>query len=95
MVVGIGTITLRLHGNSSLKGKRKVVKSIMGRVRNTFNVSIAEVGSNNSLERVEIGFAFVGNDRRVVNSKLDKVMNLVEAMQPGEIVDADMEMMSL
>jgi uncharacterized protein YlxP (DUF503 family) len=95
MVVGIGTIILRLHGNDSLKGKRKVVKAIVTRLQNTFNVSVAEVGANDSHQRAEIGMAFVGNDRRVINSKLDKAVNLVETMQLAEIIDAYMEIMNL
>jgi len=95
MVVGIGTVVLMLHGNSSLKGKRKVVKTIVKRIQNNFNVSVAEIGANNSLERAEIGLALIGNDRRVINSKLDKVMNFVENMQLAEIIDTDMEIMNL
>jgi len=95
MVIGIGTIVLRLPGNTSLKGKRKVVKSIVSRLRNTFNASVAEVGANNIHQRAEIGLAFMGNDRRVINSKLDKALNLVEAMQLAEIIDTDMEILNL
>jgi uncharacterized protein YlxP (DUF503 family) len=95
MVIGIGTIVLRLPGNTSLKGKRRVVKSIVSRLQNTFNASVAEVGANNVHQRAEIGLAFVGNDRRVINSKLDKALNLVETMQLAEIVDTDMEIMNL
>ncbi len=69
MVVGIGTIVLRLPGNSSLKGKRKVVRGIVGRLQSAFNASVAEVGANNSHQRAEIGLALVGNDRRLINSK--------------------------
>lgn len=95
MVVGIGTIILRLPGNTSLKGKRRVVKGVVGRLQNSFNASVAEVGTNNTHQRAEIGFAFVGNDRRLINSKLDKALNLVEAMQVAEIIDSDMEIISL
>ncbi len=95
MVVGIGTIVLRLHGNTSLKGKRKVVKGIVSRNQNTFNASVAEDGANDSHQRAEIGMAFLGNDRRVINSKLDKAINLVEAMQLAEVIDTDMEIMNL
>lgn len=95
MVVGIGTIVLRLPGNTSLKGKRKVVKSIVARLQNTFNASVAEVGANDSHQRAEIGLAFVGNDRRRVNSKIDKALNFVEAMQVAEIIDSEMEIISL
>jgi uncharacterized protein YlxP (DUF503 family) len=95
MVVGIVTIVLRIHGNDSLKGKRKVVKGIVGRLQNTFNASVAEVGANDTLQRAEIGLAFVGNDRRVINSKVDKALNLVEDMQLAEIIDSDMEIINL
>ena len=95
MVVGIGSIVLRLHGNNSLKGKRKVVKGIVRRLQNTFNVSAAEVGANDSLQRAEIGMAFVGNDRRVINSKLDKAVNLVENLQLAEVIDYHMEIINL
>jgi uncharacterized protein YlxP (DUF503 family) len=95
MVVGIATIVLRIHGNDSLKGKRKVVKGIVGRLQNTFNASVAEVGANDNHQRAEIGLAFVGNDRRVINSKLDKALNLVEDMQLAEVIDSDMEIINL
>ena len=95
MVVGIGTIVLRLPGNRSLKGKRKVVKSIVSRLQNNFNASVAEVGANNSHQRAEIGLAFVGNNRRVINSKLDKALNLIDTMQLAEVIDTDIEIVNL
>ena len=95
MVIGVGTIVLRLPGNASLKGKRKVVKSVVARLKNTFNASVAEVGANDNHQRAEIGLAFVGNDRRQINSKLDKALNFVEGMEVAEIIDAEMEIISL
>ena len=95
MVVGLGIIIFRLHDCHSLKGKRSVVKSIINRVRNRFNVSVAEVGANDIYQRAEIGFALVGNDRSVINSKLDKVINMVEDMGLAEIIDTEMEIMNL
>ena len=95
MVVGISTIVLRIPGNTSLKGKRKVVKSVIARLQNTFNASVAEIGANDSHQRAEIGLAFVGNDRRRINSKIDKALNFVEAMQVAEIINAEMEIINL
>ncbi|OEU63093.1 MAG: hypothetical protein BBJ57_08375, partial [Desulfobacterales bacterium PC51MH44] len=63
MVVGLGIITFRLHDCRSLKSKRKIVKSIINKLCNTFNVSVAEVGSNEVYQRAVIGFALVGNNR--------------------------------
>ncbi|NIQ92726.1 MAG: DUF503 domain-containing protein, partial [Deltaproteobacteria bacterium] len=42
MVVGVAKLSLRLHGNQSLKGKRKVIKSICERLRQRFNLAVAE-----------------------------------------------------
>ena len=95
MVVGIGTIVLRIPGNHSLKGKRKVVKGVIARLQNTFNVSAAEVGANDNHQRAEIGMAFVGNDRRRINSKMDKALNFVEAMDLAEVIDSEMEIINL
>lgn len=94
MVVGVGSITLRLHDCRSLKGKRKIVKSFTSRLRNTFNASIAEVGSNDIYQKAEIGFSMIGNDRKVINSKMDKVFNMAEELGLAEIVDTDMEIIN-
>ena len=77
MVVGIGSITFRLHDCRSLKSKRKVIKSIITRVRNSFNASVAEVAANDVHQRAEIGFSMVGNDTALINGKMDKLLNLV------------------
>lgn len=91
MVVGVGIITFRLHDCHSLKGKRKIVKSIIKRIDNNFNVSIAEVGSNDIHQRAEVGFTLIGNDQRLVNSKMDKIFNMAEELGLAEIVDTEME----
>ena len=95
MVVGTGLITLRLHDCRSLKAKRKIVKSMINRLRNNFNASVAEVGSNDIYQKAEIGFALVGNDAALINSKIDKIFNLAEDMGLAEIVDTEMEIIHL
>lgn len=95
MVIGLGFIVLRIPGNFSLKGKRKIVKSVVGKIRNTFNASAAEISNNDALQRVEIGFALVGNDRRYINSKLDKVLNMVDDMHLAEMIDSKAEIMNV
>ena len=49
MVIAVLTVEYHLHGNDSLKGKRRVANSLKQKVRNTFNVAIAEYGTEDSL----------------------------------------------
>ncbi|MFH1981258.1 MAG: DUF503 domain-containing protein [Pseudomonadota bacterium] len=95
MVIGIGTLTLRLHGCRSLKEKRSIVKAYISRIRNSFNASVAETGANDIHHRAEIGFAVVGNSGSVVNAKLDKIINLAEDIGLAEVTDADLEIITL
>lgn len=95
MVVGIGIIRFRLHDCHSLKGKRKIVKAIIARLRNNFNASVAEVADNDVHQRAEIGFTIAGNDRQVVNSKIDKIFNMADSMGLAEMIDTEMEIMNL
>ncbi len=95
MVVGIGIVTFRLHDCHSLKAKRGVVRSIIAQVRNKFNASVAETGANDVHQRAEIGFVLAGNDRQVINAKIDKAFNLIEDLGLAEVIDTEMEIITL
>ena len=95
MVLGAMTIELFIHENHSLKGKRKVVKSMIGKVKSRFNVAIAEVGYNDKWQRIELGISTVGNDRRHVNSSLDNVLSFLESLYLAEIIDSKIEIINL
>lgn len=91
MVIGTLKLELRLHDNRSLKGKRKVVKSMVDKVKSRFNVAIAEVGSNDKWQKIELGVSAVGNDRRHVDASLNHVLTFLESLYLAQIVDAEME----
>lgn len=91
----MGTITFRIHECRSLKAKRSVVRSIVQQIRNAFNASVAEVGDNDVHQRARIGFAMVGNDRQVINAKIDKIFNLADRIGVAEIIDSEMEIFNL
>lgn len=95
MVVGIGMITFRLHDCHSLKAKRRIVKTIISQIRNHFNASVAEVGANDIHQRAEIGFSLTGNDRQLINSKVDKIFNMAEDIGLAEVIDTQMELISI
>ena len=89
------TIELFIHDNQSLKGKRKIVKSMIGKVKSRFNVSIAEVGFNDKWQRIELGVSTVGNDRRFVDSSLANVLSFLESLYLAEIIDSKIEIINL
>ncbi len=91
MVVGVCHIDLVIHGNRSLKGKRKVIKSIKERVKGRFNVSVAEVDDHELWQRSKLGISAVGKDNSYVNSLLERVLNFIESMSLAEIVHSDIE----
>ncbi|ETR72112.1 MAG: cytoplasmic protein [Candidatus Magnetoglobus multicellularis str. Araruama] len=93
LIIGFGKIILRLPENNTLKGKRKIIKSILGKMKNTFNVSAAEIGENDTHRKSELGFSMVGNNSAHINSKLDKLINMVDDMGMAEIVDTQIEIM--
>lgn len=95
MVIGIARIQLRIHDCHSLKEKRKIVKSMITRLRNTFNASVAEVAYNDIHQRAEIGVTLVGNDQKVINSTMDKLLDMAEDMGLAEMLNADIEFMHL
>ena len=95
MVVGICCLDLRISENNSLKGKRRILKSIIERVKNKFNVSMAEVGNHDFWQSSQIGFCMVGNDKRFINSALDKIIDFIEEMNMAEIIKSDIEIINL
>ncbi|MDR3134889.1 MAG: DUF503 domain-containing protein [Deltaproteobacteria bacterium] len=88
-VVGILLVTLRLEGNGSLKEKRRVVKSLLGRVKARFNASASEVGGQDQHEMAEVGFSVMGSDSRVLNRVLDHILNFVEDTANAEVADSE------
>jgi uncharacterized protein YlxP (DUF503 family) len=95
MVVGVCKLDLRIPENHSLKEKRHVLRKLTDRVKTRFNVAISEVGDNDLWQRAQMGFCTVGNDRRHINSSLDKVIYFIEQMNLVEMVHSEIEIITL
>ncbi len=94
MNVGVCRIDLRIPENSSLKGKRQVLKSITSRVRNRFNVSVAEIGNNDRWQLATVGICCVSNDRRYTNEVLSRVVDfIVQSRFEVEVLDYEIEIL--
>jgi uncharacterized protein YlxP (DUF503 family) len=77
----------------SLKEKRMVVKSICAKVRNRYNVSIAEVEEQDTHQTAVLGFAAVVGDRAQADSILDHVINYIENNSDGELVQVERDIL--
>jgi len=94
MVVGVCRLELLIHESQSLKEKRQVLRRIVDRTRNKFNLALAEVGANDLWQRSQLGFAVVGNDRRHVASMLETIIGFIESLYVAEVVGRDVEVVS-
>jgi len=94
MNVGVCRVRLRLPENLSLKGKRQVVKSITTRVRNKFNVSVAEIDDHDLWQLATIGICCVSNNKRHTNEVLSKVVDfIIGGRFEVEVVDYEIEIL--
>lgn len=94
MLIAVLTVEYRLHGNDSLKGKRRVADSLKRKVRNTFNVAIAEAGTEDSLVNLRLMLVSISNDERHLRSRMDKCLAMLEAVCAEEMVYSDLEFIS-
>ncbi|MDR2386718.1 MAG: DUF503 domain-containing protein [Deltaproteobacteria bacterium] len=89
IVVGVLLVTIRMEGNSSLKEKRRVVKSLLGRVKARFNASAAEVDGQDRYELAVVGFSVMGSDTIVLNRVLNHILNFVDDIVDAEVIDSE------
>ena len=87
MVLAYAVYDLHLPGCRSLKEKRMIVRSLKARVRNEFEVSAAEVGSQDLLQRAELGVAAIGPDQAPLDQLLQNILSFVEQNLDGELLN--------
>ncbi|MHC4843398.1 MAG: DUF503 domain-containing protein [Planctomycetota bacterium] len=78
MIVGVMTIQICMNGINSLKEKRSIIKSLINRLRNKFNISIAEVDHQENKRTALIGISLISNDGRFINKQLDIIINFMQ-----------------
>jgi uncharacterized protein YlxP (DUF503 family) len=92
MIIIAAMITLVIPENASLKGKRRVIKSLMDRVRHKFEAAVAEVGDNDLWQKARIGVALVGNDSHMLEARLQEIMKFVENQHLAQIINTQVEL---
>ena len=96
MNIGVGRVSLRIPENMDLKGKRHVLKSIIGRVRSRFDVAVAEVDDNDMWQVATIGICCISNNKRHSNEGISKEGSFIERSRfDVEILDYSIEIIDV
>ena len=94
MHVGVCLIRLHLPANASLKGKRQVASSITARVKNRFNVSIAEVEDQELWQSLVLGISCVSNEPGHAQEVISKVVDFIQELRPdADLYDWEVEVL--
>jgi hypothetical protein len=93
VVVGLCTIELFLSDSQSLKDKRQILSSLKDRLRQKFNLSVAEIDAQDLWQKGVLALACVANDGRYVNQVLDQAQNMIKSNPIVEIVQSRIELL--
>lgn len=91
MIVGLCTVELYLPASQSLKEKRQVLLSLKDRLRDKFNVSVAEVADHELWQKAVLGMACVANEQQHANQVLDQGLNLIRSAPTVDVVKFQIE----
>ncbi len=91
MIVGTLTARLMIREARTLKDKRQVLQSIKDKLRNNFNVSIAEIGDGDSRKLAELGMAMVGMDTHPLKITLGAIVQALRCHPVAELLDFRIE----
>jgi len=95
VIVGAAVVELHVHASQSLKQKRGVVRSVVQRLRNRFNVAVAEIGGQDTWQRAVLGITATGIDRTQVRGVLTRVLAFIEDLHLAEVTNSDIELLEL
>ncbi len=93
MIIGLCTVELYIPDAHSLKAKRQMLLSLKDRLRDKFNVSVAEVDEQDLWQKAVLGIACVANEGKHVNQVLDQAVNLIRSVPLVELVQFRIELL--
>ena len=92
MNVGLVSMRIRLFGVGSLKEKRSVVKNLTNYIRKKYNVSVSEIGYQDSKDFLELGLAMVSSDRDLIHRVFESIADYIELRGGLEIEEMEKEL---
>jgi uncharacterized protein YlxP (DUF503 family) len=91
MIVGTLRVRLLIREARTLKDKRQVLNSIKDRLRNNFNVSVAEVAALDNRQLAELGLAMVGNEAHPIKVMLGRIVEALRSHPIAELLDYELD----
>jgi uncharacterized protein YlxP (DUF503 family) len=96
MYVATAHVTIHLFASDSLKDKRQVLRSVLARARNQFEVSAAEVGSNDLWNQAEVGLAYVSSSGSHADEVIQHAIRAMESSRPDiELTQIETEILTI
>jgi len=92
MVIGVCKVELSIPNSFSLKDKRRVLKSLIARVRNKFNVAISEIEENDSWQKAILGISSISNNSQFTNKILNEVIDFIDKERNLIIINYSIEL---
>ncbi|MAT74614.1 hypothetical protein CMK14_05605 [Candidatus Poribacteria bacterium] len=92
MHIGVCTVYLSIPESQSLKDKRQVIKSLIDRIKNRFNVAVAEVDALDTHQRSVIGLVSISNSPQHLNQMLSRTIEFIENMHLAVLLDYEMDL---
>ena len=89
--IGFLMVDMHIPSAQSLKDKRSVVKSIKERLKNDFNISIAELGEQDKWQRAVLGIIMLGSDKPFVESVLSKIKDRLGMHPAARLIDSHIQ----
>lgn len=93
MFIGVCTVELHIPASGSLKNKRHALRSLKDRIRNKFNVSVAEVDDNDLWQKATLAVAAVSNDKAHLNETLDHLLDMIRSFPEIDLIDYQIELL--
>ena len=78
-----------------MKGKRRVIRTLKDRLKNRFNVSVAEIGNQDVWQNLHIGIVAVNSDPKYLEGQINRVVDAIEKMCLAEITDCQTQITQL
>jgi hypothetical protein len=91
MIIAVLKVDFYLHGASSLKDKRTIIRGIKDRLNKKFNVSLAEVDFQDKWQRARLGIVQVGSDFKYLEQNMNTIFKILDSNASAEIIEHSLE----